>query len=379
MKVALLKGNRFNPWHLQGFAGMGGVQATGFRAHSEIQAHFDARGGAKLGLSLEDIPFDTQAGPIWRRSFNRAAERWRSPRIVPFGKRLQGFDVSVTWEMHTDWTASALDAQARYGVPAVVVVWDTIPFNNEGNPERVAMKERARREAAKFVVYTEKSRAVLELEGVEPERIALVPPGVDTEMFAPGERVEKDEFTILFVGWMLPRKGLYVLAEAVAHWMRTSPPERSVKVVVVADGPGKQAIEALLHRLQIASRFCFTEAKNYEEMPEVYRAADLFVLPSIPTPTWEEQFGMSLLEAMSSGVPCVSTHSGAIPEMVGEAGSLVPPTDFVALSEAMQKLYAEAELRRELGAEGRTRAVERFSLEQHVTEWRRVLGGAVCS
>jgi len=222
---------------------------------------------------------------------------------------------------------------------------------------------------------TKHLRAVLELEGVEPDRIALVPPGVDTEMFKPAEDESRnpDEFTILFVGWMLPRKGLYVLAEAVAHWLRIAPPERSVNVVVVSDGPGKQEIETLLRRLQIASRFRFMGAKTYKKMPEIYRGADLFVLPSIPTPTWEEQFGMSLLEAMASGVPCISTHSGAIPEVLGNAGLLVPPVDFVALSDAMQKLYADVELRSGLGQGGRTRAFERFSLERHVTEWRRVL------
>jgi alpha-maltose-1-phosphate synthase len=387
VKVALLMGNRFNPWHLGGFLRMDGVSLTGFRAESEIQAYFDAQGADRTGLRCESIHFDTQAGPPWRRIPNRLAERWgaREPRILPFAHRLQGVDLSISWELHTDWTAAALDAQARYGVPAVVTVWDTLPFNNEADPRRRALKERARAEARRFVVYTGKSRAVLQLEGVEPERIAFVTPGVDTEAFAPGGRnrsawgIEEDAFVIFFVGWMLPRKGLPVLAQALAHWLRDAPPDRPVKLLVAADGPGKTETESLFRQLQLMSHVRFAGSVSHENMPDLFRASDCFVLPSLPTPTWEEQFGMSLIEAMAAGVPSVSTYSGAIPEIASDAALLVPPGDFVALADALNRLERDPDLRRALSEASRRRALERFALERHIGDWRRVMDAAVGS
>ena len=85
MKLALLKGNRFNPWHLEGFARLPDMEVVGFRADSEIQKHFDARGADNLPFPIEPIFFDTQAGPAWLRVPRVLAERYRGrvPRIVP--------------------------------------------------------------------------------------------------------------------------------------------------------------------------------------------------------------------------------------------------------------------------------------------------------
>ena len=74
---------------------------------------------------------------------------------------------------------------------------------------------------------------------------------------------------------------------------------------------------------------------------------------------------MSLIEAMACGVPVVSTYSGAIPEIVGEAGVLCQPNDFLALYEALKGLATDAQRRSELGEAGRARAIKRFTLEAY--------------
>lgn len=73
---------------------------------------------------------------------------------------------------------------------------------------------------------------------------------------------------------------------------------------------------------------------------------------------------MSLIEAMACGVPVVSTYSGAIPEITGDAALLCQPNDFVSVYEALKELAQDPALRKELGAKGRARAVERFELQQ---------------
>jgi glycogen synthase len=95
-------------------------------------------------------------------------------------------------------------------------------------------------------------------------------------------------------------------------------------------------------------------------VPAVLAAADLLVLPS-----FYEELGTVLIEALQAGLPCVATRVGGIPEAVddGETGLLVAPGDVEALTRAIQKLLANAELRRALGTQGRKRALERFPAE----------------
>ncbi|MBE0602927.1 MAG: methyltransferase domain-containing protein, partial [Deltaproteobacteria bacterium] len=91
-----------------------------------------------------------------------------------------------------------------------------------------------------------------------------------------------------------------------------------------------------------------------------YNAADLFVLPSISMRMWKEQFGMVLAEAMACGTPVISTSSGSIPEVVGDAGIVVPANDPGELAGAIASLCLSGTLREELGRKGRARAVGRY-------------------
>jgi hypothetical protein len=110
----------------------------------------------------------------------------------------------------------------------------------------------------------------------------------------------------------------------------------------------------------LAESFLFIEGRPYDGMRDLYNAADLFVLPSVSTRTWKEQFGMALVEAMACGTPVVSTTSGSIPEVVGDAGILVPANDPKELAGAVASLCLSGALRSELAGKGRARAVERF-------------------
>jgi len=372
VNLALLKGNRFNPWHLQVFDRLPDTAVTAFRADSEIQRHFNERDDGSLGIGTEPIFFDTQAGPILDRYRNLFTSRYmnREPRIVPFYERLREFDVVQTWELFTDWTAQALEARAHFGTPVSVMVWDNIPFNMERNTARRAMKERAAAAADVFIVHTERSQRMLAIEGVSTDRIVRINPGVDIERFAPGPGrradfgLRDDEFVILFVGWLLPRKGIDFLILALRELVNDDD-LRSMKfrLAVVGSGPGKDRVEQLIERTHMQDYCTFTGSVSYDRMPDAFRAADVFVLPSIATPEWQEQFGMSLIEAMASGVPVVSTMSGAIPEVTGERAVLCQPNDFVSLFEALKDLALHPEKRQAMGNAGRAHAVAHFGLD----------------
>jgi glycosyltransferase involved in cell wall biosynthesis len=97
----------------------------------------------------------------------------------------------------------------------------------------------------------------------------------------------------------------------------------------------------------------------YDRMPAVYASASAMVLASLPTPSWEEQFGMVLAEGLAAGLPIVASRSGAIPEVTGDAAAYVEPGDWMGIARAL----ADGPLQREPGArvEHPRELVERWS------------------
>ena len=368
MRLALLIGNRFNPWHFQGYRHLRGEpQVTVFRAESEIQQYFDERDDRTLPFAFKRMYFDTQAGNPIKRALNVCAESLlnREPRILPFHERLRGYDVIQSWELFTDWSAQAVLAREKYGVPLAVMVWDNIPFNMERSPGRRGIKERVAKGADIFIVHTERSRRMLDFEGVPPGRVVKISPGVDTELFSPGSS-EHEGFNILFVGWFLPRKGLDFLLFALRELLNDrASRSQDIRLIMAGSGPGRDRIDASVQRLDLGDVCVFRGAVPHGTMPNVYRAADLFVLPSIAAPEWQEQFGMSLIEAMACGTPVITTRTGAIPEIVGESAILCQPNDFASLADALKQLVQDPARREELSQSGRARVLEHFTLKKH--------------
>lgn len=371
MNLALLMGNRYNAWHLQGFRLLRGEPAiTAFRAESQIQAHFSERGEGTGGFAIERIHFDTQAGNPFARFKNVLLERYanRAPRVLPFHERLKGFNLIHSWELFTDWSDEALKARDRFGIPLAITVWDLIPFNMERNPERRDIKKRIAERADRFIVYTERSQRALEVEGIARDRIARINPGVDTEVFSPKEIASKkdDEFVILFVGWLVPRKGIDFLLLALRELLADPKlKDRRIRLQIVGSGAGRDRVENLIARLGIGDSCTLTGAVPYDRMPSLFRGADAFVLPSIATVEWQEQFGMALIEAMACGVPCVATLSGAIEEVAGDCALLCQPNDFLALYRSLRDLIRDPACAGGLGRRARARAVERFDVRAH--------------
>jgi glycosyltransferase involved in cell wall biosynthesis len=122
----------------------------------------------------------------------------------------------------------------------------------------------------------------------------------------------------------------------------------------------------LVETLHLTSRVHFTGYLAAEELPSLYNLAEAFIYPSL-----YEGFGIPPLEAMACGVPVITTESSAMIETIGDAGLLVPPGDEQALSEAMEALLNDAELRARLSAKGLQRA-KQFTWEHTARETLRV-------
>jgi D-inositol-3-phosphate glycosyltransferase len=195
--------------------------------------------------------------------------------------------------------------------------------------------------------------------GADPSRIAVVPCGVDTELFMPGDADDARAALglaggplILYVGRLAPIKGLETLLDVIALLDRRG---RRVRLMVVggeADEPrgGHEAdLHARIAALGIGDLVEFVGPQPQERLRTHYIAADVTVLPS-----HYESFGMVALEAMACGSPIVASRVGGLTTTVrdGVTGFLVPEGDVNALAGRLETLLGDADLRWRLGREG---------------------------
>jgi glycosyltransferase involved in cell wall biosynthesis len=177
--------------------------------------------------------------------------------------------------------------------------------------------------------------------------------GVDVERFAPAsERAERSgdrPLVVGYVGRLDARKGVAVLVEAVAM-------VEGVALVVAGEGPEREALGARLVARGLGDRARITGYVDHDDLPALYRTFDVVAVPSLETPVWVEQFGRVAVEAMAAGVAVVASDSGSLPEVLGDAGMLVPPGDVAALAEALSELRDDPALRSALASAGRERA-----------------------
>ena len=205
------------------------------------------------------------------------------------------------------------------------------------------------------VAVSEDIGAKLAACGVAPEKIKVVPNGVDSR-FQPGDREEarrqldlpEGDFIALFVGLLVPVKGLDVLVEAVAGLPGDKP-----LCVLVGEGPEQPELERIAADRGIADRLRFVGRRPSDEIPLWMTAADALVLPS-----YSEGRPNVVLEAQACALPVVATRVGGTPELVEDrvTGLLVDSGDAEGLGEALGRLRADASLRTALGRAGRTQA-----------------------
>lgn len=164
--------------------------------------------------------------------------------------------------------------------------------------------------------------------------------------------------TIAQFSWV---KGLNYLLDAAKMVIKERP---NTIFFIIGDGPERVPLEKQAADLGLSDNCIFTGMRVDTEV--FLSAADIYVLPSV----WEEAFSFSLLEAMASGCPVVSTRTGAIPESVqdGVTGILVPPRDAKATTDAILKLLNDEPLRLEMGLAARKRVEDHFSLDHWINQ-----------
>ena len=280
---------------------------------------------------------------------------------------LAGRDIAHTMETFNAFSWQALQAKQKFGTKLVITVWENRPYAAERFAAKRRMKYEVIAGADLFLAMTPRSARCLELEGAPPEKVRVLPPGINTERFQPRAKpadwqqklgLRPDDFVFVSVAALRWEKGVYDILHAFKS-LTLSRPGRALRLIFAGSGPEADRLKELAARIGLADRVIFTRFP-YDQMHAAYNVADVFVLGSTARPGWLEQFGYVLPEAMASGTPVIATLHGSIAEVVGECGVLVPPSDFLGLAGAMQRLLDSPAEREQLARAGRARALAEF-------------------
>jgi colanic acid/amylovoran biosynthesis glycosyltransferase len=194
----------------------------------------------------------------------------------------------------------------------------------------------------------------------EWSKIHVVRLGVNPDIYLPRPfRENLDPVELITVGRLAVVKGHAILLEALDLLCRQG---RNVRLRLVGDGPERVNLERAVAARGLSPYVSFTGSLAQDKVLELYRAADLFVLPS-----FGEGIPVVLMEAMAMEIPCIATRVDGVPELIrdGVNGILVPPADPEALAEAIARLIDDPALRRRLGIAAREEVLATYNLDRN--------------
>ena len=331
-----------------------GVQTQFFHLHSEL-----ARAGVELTVSevhpwlsggrLEQLPLPARTkGTI--RSISCLRRLSRQPADALWAQVALPL---LPYLFTTSWLRSAPVFYAIDCTPRLLSDLDAHYRANASDPASVkgrlttlAYKAFFRRCCALLPWSSWAARSMIDDYGADPERVRVLPPGIDTERWRPAaSRPDAHgKLQVLFVGGDFERKGGPLLLELHRKHLRQSCDLHLVTRERLEPEPGVYPHHGL--------------RPNDAALLELFQRSDVLVVPTLA-----DCFSMAAIEAMACGLPVITSLVGGIPEIVveGQTGFLVPPGDATGLLAAIQAVVADPGLRRRLGHAGRDVAVDRFN------------------
>ena len=227
----------------------------------------------------------------------------------------------------------------------------------------------------KIVALAEKHKEYLiEHEGVSPEKVVVIPNGVNTDKFSPLSKeerarvrenlgIDKGSIVVSIVAALRPEKNHRLFLKAASRVVNSS---ENFTFLIIGDGAERGSLEKFSEELGLKDKVKFIGVRD--DVENILGITDISVLCSYPV---VETFPLSLLEAMSCGVPVISTDVGSIGEFLesGKNGILIESGNLDALAGSILKLAMDHELRERLGQEGRKTVVERFSVDLMVNRY----------
>jgi glycosyltransferase involved in cell wall biosynthesis len=255
--------------------------------------------------------------------------------------------------IHAQWTLSGMISwivKPFHRKPYIVSVHGSDIFQAAKIPV-VRQLTRLALTSASAVIAVSKSLAdaVADL-GVDRSKIIILPNGVDTSQFIPADTQNSN---ILFVGSLTKNKGVHYLLQAFAQIAQIFP---EMRLQIIGDGSSKGEFQNQAMSLGISHRVDFFGQVPPSQVRIIMRQALMFVLPSL-----SEGFGVVILEAMASGIPCIGSRVGGIPDLITpDTGILVDPMNSQAIADAMRYLLENPDKRKMMSTCARLRSIQDY-------------------
>ena len=328
-------------------------------------------------VSSEGVVQTTSAGddggvqvvtiPVRGSLTERGGTIWNAKALRRHLSELKPEMVHIEEEPWTQPAALGLRLARKLGVPAVLATAESLA-------RRYSIGQRLRREhslrqAAGLIGTNSLALALTTRRRATKPQVVIPQMGVTPPPLV--SRQPQPNFAIGFVGRLVPERGLDLLFRAcvglAGKWTLT----------VVGTGPSQEELEGLAQRLGVSARVSWLGALPRQAIDEVWPRLDCLVVPCRTTERWVMTEGRAAIDAMSRGVAVVGTDSGALPEIIGDAGRIVPEEDVPALTATLQDLYDNRTECERLGSAGRRRIQEEFSdaalAGKMLAFWRRLL------
>ena len=225
--------------------------------------------------------------------------------------------------------------------------------------------------AAKFVIAStryNKDYLTARFPDIAPGKIRIIYHGVSVQDFQPGLRKRNGLPMILSVAQFREKKGLPFLVEACAILKKEG---HKFECCIVGDGAQRRHLEALIEKHNLQDTVRLEGIVFQEQLKDYYRRADILALPSLVASDGDRDgIPVTLIEAMATGCPVVSTSVSGIPELVEDkrTGLLVPPGDAPTLAQALLTLLQDEDLRGQMGRASRERVVRQFDIKDSVSK-----------
>jgi glycosyltransferase involved in cell wall biosynthesis len=351
MNITLVRGKHLNLFEMQNYLPLKNKHhLTLIGSKTAIHKKFPVK--TKLLWSPTDLPDFPHKMPILNRALVDAHY------LFGLEKLLTGQDIVHVAETYYHYTQQAIRAKKKDLIKKIIsTVWETIPHNNEGIWGRKIFKNEAKKHVDLFICHTNRAKTALEKEGFDPSKITVIPLGVDNKRFCPKKGKKRKTKNILSICRLEPEKGVLELLVAFKDLNMLLP---KTKLILIGQGSLKKKILEFIEKNNLIEQVKL-KTVPYSKIHLEYQQADIFVLNSQTTLHWEEQYGMSLVEAMSCGLPVISTKTGAIPEVLSKSNILISPKQPPALTKALFHLCQNANLTQKIGQENRKLAQKSYN------------------
>lgn len=327
---------------------------------------------SSLQLPVESLPWYDGKTPLlgYDHFVFYALRKFNFPRAILGGmKRLADrFDVIHTSENFNLFSAQAAKACADRDTKFAFTAGENISFYPDNIFTRWH-KSYVNSSVDGATATTIEGKRALIHEGVPHQKINVVPNSVDTSDFSPQPVTAADvglppefnnSFTILFVHRLCEQKGTPYLVQAFERFQEIAPDPTLILV-----GSREITEEKTNRRIEQNSSILHIPKISHDSISDYYNFSDLFVLPSVTMPSNEEQFGMSLIEAMACGTPSVVTNVGGLPHVAqhGETSLVVEERSSNDLLGAFETLFLDDQERKRLGRNSREYAEENYEVD----------------